>query len=146
MLGFVRNAGIIEDEMWSLLISPYLTFSVVSQLKVIHQYPLNSIPWFVPPNEPHYIFSAGIVSASIVAIVAAFGMGRSLRIAYYVWTCLIVLSLVLLSGYILLCVFGWGLLRIAPQLAWESSFVIAFLFAVKNVEWRPIGRSSDEGR
>jgi hypothetical protein len=130
LLGLLRNSSLIEELMWDSLISPYVLISFFDQL--IHRFPYTASrsPYYrVPADEHHPFFPATVVAVSIIAIVAAFAMAKSHRIAYRVWLILLGLSIASLVGYLVVGFVSWGAQETVLPLCWEVSYVTAFVLA-----------------
>ena len=83
----------------------------------------------MPVDEHHLLFSAAVVVVGIIAVVAAFAMAKSHRIAYRVWLVLLGLSFVSLVGYLIVSFVSWGPKETIVPLCWEASYVTAFMLA-----------------
>ena len=130
ILGLMPHWDLIEAWIWSLLISPYLLVSFFDQL--IHRFPYTAsrAPYHtMPVDEHHLLFSAAVVVVGIIAVVAAFAMAKSHRIAYRVWLVLLGLSFVSLVGYLIVGFVSWGPKETIVPLCWEASYVTAFMLA-----------------
>jgi hypothetical protein len=140
ILGLMRNEEFTEAWLWNSLISPYLLISFFDQL--LHGFPYGAAkaPYYtLPPDEHHLVFSASVVAISAVAIIAAFAMTKSHRAAYRVWAVLLGLSIVSLTGYLIVGFVSWGPKETIIPLCWEGSYVTAFVLARRNpdLESRP---------
>jgi hypothetical protein len=140
--------GLISDFIWAGLISPYLPFSLVEVSRRYGDLPISRRPYdFVPPQngrwDMHYGFATAVVLTSVLAIVAAFGMAKSIKAAYWIWSGLVAMSIISVAAYVLLAYSGLGFREIWVQLAWEASYILAFVLARCGADLTAIGTLSD---
>lgn len=135
LLGLFPQFRLVEVAFWEDMISPYLSLELLHAVKNDPHGPIwDRIHYYYGvPEGDHYGFSAVVVAASLMAIIAAFGMAKSDRIAFGAGLCLLGASIISLVGYLILGLHSWGIKAIAVQLCWEASYIAAFLLARRGV-------------
>jgi len=125
LAGLGPNLELIEAAVWDVLISPYLLISYVVQVHQHYPYLLSSTPFHVVPEGPHTRFSAAVLVAGLSGILAAYAIALSYRLGYAIWYCLLAITLVSLSGYVLVARVNPGYHPLAVPLCWEASYILA---------------------
>lgn len=140
----IGDGGLVEPQLWEILISPYPLVSFVGQWA--HHFPhgvsrarYTRLP-YSPENEPffseHHLFGVAVVVFSLIAIVAAFAMTRRKRWAYRAWFVLLCLFAVEFSGYAVVCFLSWGPEKLVVPFCMTVSYVLAFLMAGEGMHFQ----------
>jgi hypothetical protein len=139
MWGIFPNGDLIEAATWNDLISPYLLFSFFEQMNHHYPYPASKTAFYFLPQDQHLVFSLTVIAVSIIAVIAAFAMAKSYKTAYRVWAVLLGLSIVSLTGYVIVALVSWGQDGLVIQSCWVASYIIAFVLACGGAGLRPTG-------
>ena len=143
MLG-LGEGGLVEPQLWRVLISPYPLTSFIEQWAHHFPYGTSRAPYTILPdsgeNEPfvseHHLVSVAVVVLSLTAIAAAFAMAKRKRWAYRAWFVLLCLFAVEFSGYVIVCFFSWGPEELLIPFCVTVSYVLAFLMARAGVDFQ----------
>jgi hypothetical protein len=148
--GLIPDWDIIETSVWYVLISPYPLLTVLKGMIYSRPFQLDKLPYVILPIPHEYPqlnlwFSITVVVVSLVAIAAAFAMGKNKKLAYSLWFSLVVLFILEALGYVVAYLGKWGM----PQfqytgskvptstivaLCWAASYAVAYFTARKGAQ------------
>ncbi len=131
----IGDGGWVEPELWDMLISPYPLISFVDQWMHHFPYGADRAPYIsnVPFSE-HRFFSAAVVVLSSIAIVAAFAMAKTKKLAYMVWLVLLCVLILAFSGFVVVGLVSGG--PVVLPFCMTLSYVVAFLMARADVDFK----------
>jgi hypothetical protein len=133
-VGLGEHMDFVVTSIWNRLVDPYLLIWLSGHARAdLYQLP-DSSSYFMPPGV-NYRFSYAVITASVIAIVAALGMTRSSKIGLVTWTVLLGASLLFSGCYIYVGIYSWGISGIGVQMFWEASYIVAFGLATRHVKW-----------